>query len=464
LNGDSKINLIPPVESKPYIDITVTTLRDFGIEIQEAENTYIIKGNQKYISPKEITIEGNGFTIDANKTSRIFNVTSTGVVFKNIIFTNGHAEGNGGAISGSATAIGCTFNKNYANGDGGAVYNVNTEGCTFSGNCAEYRGGGIYNGNAINCTFTDNNYAGQAGGGMHTGDALNCIFTGNGAKDQGAAMYGGNAFGCTFENNNADNHGAAISNGNAVNCTFTRNHVNHNGGGIYNGNATDCNFKGNEAFRGGGIYNGIATNCMFVNNVVRETDDDDGDGEVDNVFVFFAGGDEAEGAGDDCIWSHAWYIKDGAGRNLVLDGKTINRYACTSELTLYRDAAGKVRQRLAGIGSFCHEYSHTFDLPDMYDTDYESSGGHAEALWVSTSLMDGGNYNNLGSVPPNFNAVERELLGLSEPVVIEQSGVYTLEPVNKGGQCYRINTEEDHFLSHLRSIRWNKTAINFSLK
>lgn len=171
--------------------------------------------------------------------------------------------------------------------------------------------------------------------------------------------------------------------------------------------------------------------------------DDDGDGEVDNVFVFFAGGDEAEGAGDDCIWSHAWYIKDGAGRNLVLDGKTINRYACTSELTLYRDAAGKVRQRLAGIGSFCHEYSHTFDLPDMYDTDYESSGGHAEALWVSTSLMDGGNYNNLGSVPPNFNAVERELLGLSEPVVIEQSGVYTLEPVNKGGQCYRINTEED---------------------
>lgn len=171
--------------------------------------------------------------------------------------------------------------------------------------------------------------------------------------------------------------------------------------------------------------------------------DDDGDGEVDNVFVFFAGGDEAEGAGDDCIWSHAWYIKDGAGRNLVLDGKTINRYACTSEMTRYLDASGKINQRLAGIGSFCHEYSHTFGLPDMYDTDYESSGGKSDALWVSTSLMDGGNYNNLGSVPPYFNAVEREILGLSEPVVIEKSGVYTLEPVNKGGQCYRINTDED---------------------
>ena len=181
--------------------------------------------------------------------------------------------------------------------------------------------------------------------------------------------------------------------------------------------------------------------------------DDDGDGEVDNVFVFFAGGDEAEGAGDDCIWSHAWYIKDGAGRNLVLDGKTINRYACTSEMTRYQDASGKIVQRLAGIGSFCHEYSHTLGLPDMYDTDYEASGGQADALWVSTSLMDGGNYNNLGSVPPNFNAIEREILGLSEPVVIERSGVYRLEPVDKGGQCYRINTEEDdeYYLLECRS-------------
>ena len=59
LDGDSKISLIPPVESKSYIDMTVATLRDFGILIEETENTYIIKGNQKYISPKEITIEGD---------------------------------------------------------------------------------------------------------------------------------------------------------------------------------------------------------------------------------------------------------------------------------------------------------------------------------------------------------------------------------------------------------------------
>ncbi len=59
LDGDSKLKLIPPVESKSYIDITISVLRQFGIEIEEKENLYIIKGNQKYISPEEITVEGD---------------------------------------------------------------------------------------------------------------------------------------------------------------------------------------------------------------------------------------------------------------------------------------------------------------------------------------------------------------------------------------------------------------------
>ena len=59
LSGDSKIKIIPPFESKSYIDITLSVLRKFGIEIEEQENLYIIKGNQKYISPKEITVDGD---------------------------------------------------------------------------------------------------------------------------------------------------------------------------------------------------------------------------------------------------------------------------------------------------------------------------------------------------------------------------------------------------------------------
>lgn len=59
LSGDSKIRLIPPVESKPYINMTLNTLSKFGIEIIEGENEYTVKGGQKYISPSEITVEGD---------------------------------------------------------------------------------------------------------------------------------------------------------------------------------------------------------------------------------------------------------------------------------------------------------------------------------------------------------------------------------------------------------------------
>ena len=59
IEGDSTLRLIPPIESRSYIDMTLNTLKKFGIEIREEDNTFYIKGNQKYISPEEITVEGD---------------------------------------------------------------------------------------------------------------------------------------------------------------------------------------------------------------------------------------------------------------------------------------------------------------------------------------------------------------------------------------------------------------------
>ncbi len=59
LDGDSQIKIVPPVESRSYLNITINSLRKFGVEIEERENLYIIKGNQKYISPSEITVDGD---------------------------------------------------------------------------------------------------------------------------------------------------------------------------------------------------------------------------------------------------------------------------------------------------------------------------------------------------------------------------------------------------------------------
>ena len=160
--------------------------------------------------------------------------------------------------------------------------------------------------------------------------------------------------------------------------------------------------------------------------------DDDNDGYVDNVFVFFAGGDEAElFEQEDLIWSHAWYMESGGRLALELDGKSIDRYACTAELSY---------NALAGIGTFCHEYSHTFGLPDFYDTDYDENGLSA-GLWCWTSLMDGGNMNDHSNTPPFYNAIERELLDIADPIPIERNGTYTLKPLHSSNEFYRVNTE-----------------------
>lgn len=59
LKEDSVINILPPVESRPYINLTIRALSVFGIRIEEsAQNTLFIPGGQHYI-PTEAAVEGD---------------------------------------------------------------------------------------------------------------------------------------------------------------------------------------------------------------------------------------------------------------------------------------------------------------------------------------------------------------------------------------------------------------------
>ena len=169
--------------------------------------------------------------------------------------------------------------------------------------------------------------------------------------------------------------------------------------------------------------------------------DNDGDGEVDNVFVFYAGPNESEGAGDKYIWPHMWYVLSGAGLPPCrLDGVLVDNYACTSEMRLDENQSGYTT--LATIGTFCHEYTHTFGIPDLYDVDNEGSGGYAEAMWNCIDLMDAGNYNNSGRTPPNYSAVERWYFEMSEGKALTE-GVHTLRPVQNNGDYYYLETDNE---------------------
>lgn len=58
LDGDSEIVLTSPLQSKPYVDITIGVLRDFGCEICESESGYFVKGNQRFM-PFSGAVEGD---------------------------------------------------------------------------------------------------------------------------------------------------------------------------------------------------------------------------------------------------------------------------------------------------------------------------------------------------------------------------------------------------------------------
>lgn len=175
--------------------------------------------------------------------------------------------------------------------------------------------------------------------------------------------------------------------------------------------------------------------------------DTDNDGKVDDILLFYAGKDESEGGGDDCIWSHAWKLS-AANIKLTLNGKVIDSYAATSELSLR--SSGKYQFKT--IGTICHEYSHSLGLADMYDTDYGGSGGEADGLWKSTALMDKGNFNNDGRTPPYYNAIDRDMLGIGQCEELKE-GHYVLEPINLNGRFLRMDTanEGEYYLIECRT-------------
>ncbi|MDP8098394.1 3-phosphoshikimate 1-carboxyvinyltransferase [Pasteurella atlantica] len=60
IEGDLEIEIIGDLVSKPYIDITLAMMKDFGIRVQNDNyQKFHIKGNQHYVSPNQYLVEGD---------------------------------------------------------------------------------------------------------------------------------------------------------------------------------------------------------------------------------------------------------------------------------------------------------------------------------------------------------------------------------------------------------------------
>lgn len=58
LDGDSAVILTTPLQSKPYVDMTVKVMKDYGVEIKETDFGYLIHGGQEF-KRLDYTVEGD---------------------------------------------------------------------------------------------------------------------------------------------------------------------------------------------------------------------------------------------------------------------------------------------------------------------------------------------------------------------------------------------------------------------
>jgi immune inhibitor A len=124
--------------------------------------------------------------------------------------------------------------------------------------------------------------------------------------------------------------------------------------------------------------------------------DNDGNGVVDALLVVHTGQGAEEG-NDNNIWSHRWALW---GQEMELDGVTISDYTMQPELQ---------GQSQSAIGVYVHEFGHALGLPDLYDTDYSSSG---VGTWcVMSGGSWGGGAGGNAHVPVSFSAFCRDQLG-----------------------------------------------------
>lgn len=173
--------------------------------------------------------------------------------------------------------------------------------------------------------------------------------------------------------------------------------------------------------------------------------DSDNDGDVDLVYIIYAGYPASMSGNNDDIWPKSGYSTDGYG---TYNGKRVRRYGIHAELSYswainFKQANGYM---LSGIGLFCHEFSHTLGLPDLYPTNEASQVDNQNPeMW---DVMDGGEYTyNGGYSPTPYSPWEMDAMGWSSPVDLEdKEQQVTLDKYSTSRKAYKISGENNEYL------------------
>lgn len=209
----------------------------------------------------------------------------------------------------------------------------------------------------------------------------------------------------------------------------------------------------NMSYYGGNDYSGNDKNpqkmaieaCQQLDATVDFSEyDRDGDGFIDNVFIFYAGLGEASGGSSNTVWPHSWNVTAAEYTSYIFDGVQLDRYACSNEWE---------GSRPDGVGTFIHEFSHVMGLPDLYATSYTSA--FTPGAW---SVLDHGSYNNGGCTPPLYSAYERYSLGWIIPQVLDGPASVRLNSIGSNQACIIPTGDENEFflIENRQKTSWDK--------
>ncbi|MCD8291339.1 MAG: M6 family metalloprotease domain-containing protein [Prevotella sp.] len=197
--------------------------------------------------------------------------------------------------------------------------------------------------------------------------------------------------------------------------------------------------------------------CKAVDDQVNFADYDwDGDGNVDQVFILYAGEGEASGGDANTIWPHEYTLRGACGQSLTLDGVTINTYACSNEIKSDKNNS------IDGIGAFCHEFSHCLGLPDMYDT---QGSNYGMGTW---DLLDSGSYNGNSFVPAAYTSYERMFCDWITPTELSSDcQISNMQSLSDSGEAYimyndRVKTEY-YLLENRTKTGWDASLSGSGL-
>ena len=158
----------------------------------------------------------------------------------------------------------------------------------------------------------------------------------------------------------------------------------------------------------------------------------DNNGYVNQVIIVYAG--YGGNQDDQVCYGHIWPNTGNINPVVTPSGKNIYRFTASAELWSNNSPCG--------IGTVCHEYSHSLGLPDIYPTN-----GWAYSTVDEWDLMDGGNFTNWGWCPPNYSPLEKMLLGWLTPVELtDPQSVSNLKPVAEGGCAYKVSHSSNEYL------------------